>query len=43
MNIGILAFIVSVILLCISAMGIRKVEPPKQKEKTVKYPFPTEL
>lgn len=43
MNIGILAFIVSVILLCISATGIRKVEPPKAKEKTVKYPYPTEL
>ena len=43
MNIGILAFIVSVILLCISAMGISKVEPPKRTEKRIEYPFPKEI
>lgn len=43
MNIGILAFIVSIVLLAVSAIGIGSVKPPRPEEKTVNYPFPTEL
>ena len=43
MAIGILAFVISVILLAISAIGIGSVEPPVRKEKTVRYPFPEEI
>ena len=43
MAIGILAFVISVILLGISAIGIGSVEPPVKRGKQIEYPFPEEL
>lgn len=43
MAIGILALAIGSVCIWISSLGIRDVEPPVRKERTVSYPFPEEI
>lgn len=43
MNIGILAFAVSVIFAVIALIGDPYNKPPERKDKPVSYPYPREL
>ena len=43
MPIGILALTIGAICIGISSFGIRDVEPPKQEDKTVRFPYPEEI
>lgn len=43
MEIGILALMVGAVFCGIGLAGIGAVQPPEQKEKAVRYPYPREL